>query len=317
MRSELLKLAADLAEREEPFVLALVVNRQPASSAQPGNMAVVTAAGDFHGWLGGSCTQPTVVREAQRVLAGGQPRLLVLTPDPAAEQRPGVDIFPMTCHSGGSVEIYLEPILPAPRLVVYGASPTAQALARLGQSMGYTAIAVEDDLDAFRQSAAPARAPRFTVVATMGEGDEEAIRAALALEPAYLGVVASAKRFAVMRETLLGSGVPAAALDRIRCPAGLKIGARTPEEIALSILAEIVERQRSAPQAEVPAQTAEPAVPTTALDPICGMTVTIAKARHTAEHAGRTWYFCCGGCREHFLANPEAFAEATPSPSAR
>jgi xanthine dehydrogenase accessory factor len=314
MRSELLRLAADLAEREEPFVLAVVVRRQPASSAQPGNMALVTAGGDFHGWLGGSCTKPTVVREAARALTGGQPRLLVLTPDPAAEQRSGVDVFPMTCNSGGSVEIYLEPILPAPRLVVYGASPTAQALARLGQSMGYTAVAVDDDLEAFRQSAAPAHAPRFTVVATMGEGDEEAIRAALALEPAYLGVVASAKRFATMRDTLLARGVPAAALDRIRCPAGLKIGARTPEEIALSILAEIVERQRAKPEAvEAPAQTAEPAVPTEAIDPICNMTVTIATARHTAEHAGRTWYFCCGGCRERFLANPGAYAQSVAS----
>lgn len=99
MRSELLQLAADLAQREEPFVLAVVVRRRPASSSQPGNMAIISAAGEFHGWLGGSCTQPTVVREAQRALADGQPRLLHLRPDPEAERRPGVDVFPMTCQS--------------------------------------------------------------------------------------------------------------------------------------------------------------------------------------------------------------------------
>jgi len=109
MHAELLRMAAELAGREEPFVLAVVVRRQPASSAQAGDMALITAAGEFHGWLGGSCTQPTVVREARRALADGRPRLLALSPDPEAERRPGVAVFPMTCHSGGSVEIYLDP----------------------------------------------------------------------------------------------------------------------------------------------------------------------------------------------------------------
>lgn len=317
MRAELLQMAADLAGREEPFVLAVVVRRQPASSAQPGNMALITAAGACHGWLGGSCIQPTVVREAARALADGRPRLFALTPDPEADRRPGMDVFPMTCHSGGSVEIYLEPVLPAPRLVVFGASPTAHALATLGRTMGYTAVAVEDDPGAAASpgpAAAPAHTPCFAVVATLGEGDEEAIRAALALRPAYLGVVASARRFAQVRQTLLAQGVTAEALDRIRSPAGLDIGARTPEEIALSILAQIVERRRAAAPAEA---IAEPApAPATAVDPICGMTVEVAGARHTAEHGGRTWYFCCGGCRQRFLAEPERYVSAGSAGSA-
>jgi xanthine dehydrogenase accessory factor len=303
MRAELLQMAADLAREEEPFVLALVVSRRPASSAEPGNMALITAAGGFHGWLGGSCTQPTVVREAQRALADGQPRLIVLAPDPTdpdTVRRPGVHVFPMTCHSGGSVEIYLEPILPAPRLVVFGASPVARALATLGQGMGWSIVADEDET---RPS--PARAD-FAVVATLGEADETAIRAALALAPEYLGVVASARRFAAMRDTLLAQGVTAEALDTIRCPAGLNLGGRRPEEIALSILAEIVERRHAAKPAAV--EATKETEPLTALDPICGMTVEIATARHTAEHAGRTWYFCCGGCRERFLAAPETYA---------
>lgn len=298
MRAELLQRAADLARQEEPFVLAVVVSRRPASSAQPGNMALISADGGFEGWLGGSCTQPTIVREAQRALADGQPRLVVLTPDPEAERRPGVDVFPMTCHSGGSVEIYLQPVLPAPRLAVFGESPTAKALMTLGQALGYSV-----------KPAAGAGGKVFAVVATLGEGDEEAIRDALALQPDYLGVMASAKRFSQMRESLLALGISPEAIDAIRCPAGLNIGARTPEEIALSILAEIVERRRAAPAEEQPAREAEPA-PLTAIDPICGMTVEIATARHTAEHAGRTWYFCCGGCRAKFLAEPERYAAA-------
>ena len=131
------------------------------------------------------------------------------------------------------------------------------------------------------------------------------IRDALAMAPDYLGVVASRKRFAAMRETLLSGGVSAAAIDSIRSPAGLNIKAERPEEIALSILAEIVELSRERPAAQDASEPA--AVGDEAIDPICGMTVTIAGARHTAEHAGRTWYFCCGGCRERFLAAPESY----------
>ena len=319
MRAELLQMAAELAQKEEPFVLAVVVRRQPASSSQAGDMAVITASGVFHGWLGGSCTQPTVIREAKRALAEGQPRLVALAPDPETVLRPGVTAFPMTCNSGGTVEIYLEPILPAPRLVVFGVSPTARALAKLGKAMGYSVAAVDPaaepelfpgadqvvtDLSRSPRLYAPAKGPRFAVVATLGERDEEAIRDALALSPDYLGVVASRRRFAQMREILLGRGVTASAIDSIRNPAGMDIGATTPEEIAVSILAEIVERQRAA-KAEEEDET-KPAAVATAIDPICGMTVEIASARYTAEHEGRIWYFCCGGCRERFLAGGAA-----------
>jgi xanthine dehydrogenase accessory factor len=311
-------MAADLARREEPFVLAVVVRRQPASSSQAGDMALITAAGAFHGWLGGSCTQPTVVREAKRALAEGEPRLVVLAPDPELERRPGITVFPMTCNSGGTVEIYLEPVLPAPRLVVFGVSPTARALARLGKAMGYSVVAVDPaaepglfpeadqivtDLGRAPRLYASAKGPRFAVVATLGDRDEEAIRDALAMSPDYLGVVASRRRFAQIRETLGAGGVTAAALDTIHSPAGLRIGAQRPEEIALSVLAQIVEQRQAAADQE----EAEPAAEASAVDPICGMTVTIAGARHTAEHAGQTWYFCCGGCRERFLAAPESY----------
>ena len=225
------------------------------------------------------------------------------------------------------MEIYLEPVLPAPRLVVFGVSPTARALVKLGKAMGYSVIAVDPAAEpelfpgADQVLTDPGRAPRlfakshsprFAVVATLGERDEAAIRDALAMAPSYLGVVASRKRFAQIRETLLAGGVTAAALDAIRSPAGVRIGAETPEEIALSVLAEIVERQRAAPavkeeEAKPTPIAGEATAAIEAIDPICGMTVTIAGARHTAEHGGRTWYFCCGGCRERFLASPDRY----------
>ena len=327
MRHDVLIHAADLVRREEPFVIATVVRRQPSSSAQSGDSAVITASGEFRGWLGGSCSQPTVLREAKRALADGQPRLIALSPNPAADQRPGVVPFPMTCHSGGSVEIYLEPVLPRPRLVLFGVSPVVRALSRLAKAMGY-AVDVADpaaDREAFpeadrlaadaRKLEAAAGTRTFAVVATMSDSDEDVIEAALAMKPTYLGVVASAKRFAPIREALQRRGVSAGALDRIQTPAGLDIGAVTPEEIAVSILAEIIEMQRRETRERESAESELTVAQAT--DLVCGMTVEIVTARHSAEVGGRVYYFCCGGCRERFLASPERFLAEAGSGGAR
>jgi len=326
MRADLLVRAAELTRKGETFVIATVVRREPANSAQVGNTALVEESGVLHGWLGGSCIQPTVVREAAAAIRDGAPRLISLSPDPDADRRPGVATFPMTCHSGGSVEIFIEPVMPAPRLLVFGVSHAAQALARLGAVMGYGVDAIDPEADRetfagadrimpeFRASdfkALPASQRRrlFAVVATLGQRDEEATMNALAIEPAYLGVIASRKRFAQIADTLTNRGVPLDALARVTNPAGIDIGARSPEEIALSILAEIVRVRRAASDRD---QAAEAAVQAVAdeRDPVCGMTVSPVGARHRAEHAGRTFYFCCGGCREQFLASPERFTSA-------
>jgi xanthine dehydrogenase accessory factor len=273
MKRELLELAADLARRGEPFALATVVARSPPISAQVGDAAVVTGDGGFHGWVGGSCTRPTVIAEAMEALGDGRPRLVALDPDPESRRRPGLTVFRMTCHSGGSVEIHIQPVLPSPRLVVFGVSPTARALVRLGKAMGYTVTVVDPaaeaadfpDADAVLTDAAgmsvagvggpelgadrPA-AQAHAVVATQGQWDEEALAAALAVEAAsgrpfaYLAVMASPKRFAEMRALLAGKA-PDERLARIKNPAGLDLYAELPEEIALSILAEIVKELRS------------------------------------------------------------------------
>jgi xanthine dehydrogenase accessory factor len=325
MRADLLTLAAELAARGEPFVLAVVVRREPASSAQAGNMALVTRDGVLRGWLGGSCIQPTVEREAMEALAEGQPRLVSLSPDPGQDRRPGVVVHPMTCHSGGTVDVYLDPVRPAPRLLVFGVAPTAQALCGLGKAMGWAIDVVDPDAAPAAFPAAdrvlavlPANDPLtqlrargadvFGVVATMGQRDDEALLAALPLEPAYLGVVASRRRFAQIRDLVAARGVPAEALGRVRNPAGLDLGAKLPEEIALSVLAEIVQLRRAAKQLPVSSAPAPALAEETALDPVCGMTVAVARARHTAEHGGRTWYFCNPRCRERFLATPERWA---------
>jgi xanthine dehydrogenase accessory factor len=322
MRVEILQLAGDLARQQIPFALAVVVRREPASSAQLGNTALITESGECHGWLGGSCIQPTVVREAMAALGDAAPRLIALSPAPDADRRPGVTTFPMTCHSGGSVDIYIEPVLPAPTLLVFGVAPVAQALSRLAKGMGYRVVASDPGADRAsfpeadrllttvdgEQWPASQRARLFAVVATLGQHDEDALQDALALEPAYLGVVASRKRFAQIRETLAARGVAASALGSIVNPAGLDIGARAPEEVALSILAEIVRMRRAGAQAGI--ATAPAASVREERDPVCGMTVAVEGARHRAEHAGRTYFFCCGGCRERFVAAPDQYGAA-------
>jgi xanthine dehydrogenase accessory factor len=328
MRAELLQLAADLAQRRQPFVLAMVVRRQPYSSAQQGDMAIITADGGYHGWLGGNCTQPVVRREAARALADGRPRLLSLSPEAGSDDRPGVTVLPMVCQSGGTVDVYLEPVLPPPRLVLLGMSPVIRALAQLGKGLGYSVDVVAPEAEArlvpgadrvFVDWASPELRALGTlqkthaVVATMGEHDDEAVTAALALRPAYLGVVASRTRFGQLRDALLARGVAAEPLARIRNPAGLDIGARLPEEVALSILAEIVQLARShADEEHAPPPAPAPSAGE-ALDPVCGMTVAVATARHRAEHAGKTYYFCNPRCREKFLVAPEKYLTALPA----
>jgi xanthine dehydrogenase accessory factor len=316
MRPELLKLAARFAEREERFAIVTVVRREPPSSAHVGDVALVTERGEYHGWTGGGCTRSSVLLEAMRAIADGQPRLLSLSPEPEGGRRSGVVFLPMTCDSGGTVEIYVEPVLPAARLLLFGSSPAVRVLSRIAHAMGYRVDVVDPDADesAFpdakvQRSIAADALPRgaHVLVATMGDRDIETIEAALSRSPAYLGVIASSKRFAQLRDALLARGVPREQLERVAAPAGLDIGARSPEEIAVSIMAQIVERRRSTSQAKgAPVREQPPE----SVDPVCGMNVAVAGARHTAEVLGVTYYFCCAGCRTTFLAEPARFIGA-------
>jgi xanthine dehydrogenase accessory factor len=276
MKTQLLELAAELARRGEPFALATVVRREAYSSAQVGDRAIITADGGYHGWLGGTCTRPTVQREAARAIADGQPRLVAIAPEaasgdaltlgageaPPPSSRLGITVVPMTCHSGGTVEIFIEPVAAPPPLLVWGDSPVAAAVVRIGRAMGHRVeLASEPRSDPDPRPIPPsseplAAAPRplgapAAVIATMGARDEDALAEALALGPAYVGVVASRRRFALVREALIARGVSPAALAAVRSPAGLDLGGRRPEEVAIAILAEIIAARAAARSADV------------------------------------------------------------------
>ena len=328
--------AAELEAAGRPFAVATVVAVRRPTSARPGASGIVHPDGTIEGWVGGSCAQPVVVREALRSLADGQPRLLRLSRDAPGEGRraDGVIELVMTCHSGGTLEIYVEPHLPAPHLWIVGTTPIASALATLGSAAGWQVTVIDPiaDEDAFMGARVhrsadirgldPEVAP-FVVVASQGIWDEEAVALALSRESAYVGLVASPTRAAVVREwlrdeTMVGEERMAA----LRAPAGLDLGAETAEEIALSILAELVQVRRgradfvASPGPATVAGAAstaasQPVVDDIVLtDPVCGMTVDAAHARHLAEHDGIVYAFCSIGCRTRFIKEPQTFLSA-------
>ncbi len=331
MSSDFYAKAHELLDKGMPFATAFIVRAEKPTSAKPGDKAIVTADGVMYGWIGGSCAQPTVIREALKALSHGEPRLIRLSTNPEANShQEGLVDLPMTCFSGGLLEIFIEPQLPAPRLMVIGGLPIAQALTRLGKVMNYHVIAV--DLDAQGAGLPDANevitdlnriADRITpltyvVVASHGNYDEAALEHVLRAKPAYVAMVASRTRSAAVVEYLTAQGFSQEELARLKYPAGLDIRAQQGDEIALSIMAEIVQKRRSSGaidvQALLPSQAAEEPEPEEAIDPVCGMTVQIEGAEHVYHHGGQTYYFCCPGCKGRFAKNPAKFlAQIAPT----
>jgi xanthine dehydrogenase accessory factor len=266
--------AGRLAAAGKPYALATVVNVVRPASARRADRALVTPDGRVTGWIGGACSEPTVVREALRALADGEPRL--------ARMEGG-------CASEGAVEVLVEPVLPAPLLAVLGESPAARTLAHLARTVGWR---VRDD-GVERADA--------VVVATMGHGDEELLAAALDAGAGYVGLVASARRAGSVLDGLRAAGLDEEAVLRVRAPAGLDLGPSSQEEIAVAILAELVAWRHTRPgESPVPA-------PAEAVDPVCGMTVAIEGAAAQIEHEGTLVVFCSAHCRKQFEAQPERY----------
>jgi len=333
---DLFEQIAALRRDGQSFAVATVVARRAPVSAHLGDRAVVFADGRMQGFVGGACSHEIIRQQALAVLQAGCSRLVSIRPDAgeAAAATGEHVVVPMTCVSEGAIDVYVEPFVPARRLIIAGATPVAAALARLARSLDYDVVRVVDrhelrdvepeaatlgmtvaaldGLDELLQGSAPGHPDLAAVVASQGHYDDEALEPILKHGVPYVGLVASQKRGAAVRGGLEARGVSGAAA--IRNPAGLDLGARTPPEVALSILAEIVKVRPSGVQHETipaaPAAASAPAgaaVPATAVDPVCGMSVMMAGARHTAAVGSATYYFCCGGCRTKFLNDPHAY----------
>ena len=299
---DVLERAAALARRGEEFALATVVWRQGPSSGQQGSRAIITAAGELYGWIGGACAEPIVIREAQRAMVEREPRLLLLgEPEQFGAVPEGMTVLPIACQSEGAIEVYVEPVFSSPHLVVVGRSPMAHTLCQLGRALGWRS----DLIDAAEFSAADVDSRAVVVVATQGHGDEEAIEQAVKALPAYIGLVASRKRGDAVLGYLTDRDVPQDALDRVRVPVGLDLGHTSHREIAVAILAELVQLRASG--ALVADHATAATAPSRAIDPVCGMTVPADGTSRPFEHAGVTYYFCSAGCRSAFERDPVAY----------
>jgi xanthine dehydrogenase accessory factor len=313
--------ARELAERGTAFVTATVVRVEHPTSAKPGNVALVHEDGSMEGFVGGVCAQNSVRLYSLKAIERGEPLLLRILPDgpglasvknganaDSQVDDPGHEVahdegsvtVQNPCLSGGAIEVFLEPFLPPPRVIVAGDTPIAAALLRLGPDLGLDTV---DSRGGDSGASVPSGEDLALVVAAHGRDELAILRAALEAEVQYVGLVASRKRGAGVLDQLRGDGVPEELLARIDTPAGLDIGARTPAEVALSILASIIEVRRRSSTA--PRSWA--AAPPTAVDPICGMTVVVSADALSAQFAGDTHYFCGEGClhafeRQHALA---------------
>ncbi|QKJ20258.1 XdhC family protein [Microbacterium hominis] len=331
----------ELEEQRQAFVRATVVRTQRPTSATPGDVAVVDALGVMTGFVGGTCVEASVREYSLAALESGEPLLLQVRPGEVGKvEHDGAVEVHNPCLSGGSIDVFLEPVTPAAHVVVVGEAPIAQALSRLGAELGFDMELV--DGEAWH----PADATAALIVAGHGRGEEPALEKALAAGIPYIGLVASRKRGTAVVASL---NVSDALRDRVRTPAGLDLGGTTPAEIALAVLAELVQTraERSggtavgvdAAPAAVPgrehadahdrdahahdagAQDAgahdapritpsEPSAPATAIDPVCGMTVVAAEPTLHTEHEGKTVWFCAPGCRARFIKEPERYAVA-------
>lgn len=311
MSTEIFSRVAALRAEGTPFVLATVVASYPPQSVRAGAKAVIR--GDtIEGWVGGGCIRPVVLQEAREALADGKPRLVRMN---AGEERVdahgGVRVYPMTCQGEGGVEIYLEPVLPAPQLVVLGDTPVAHALVTLATDAGFDIVTSLAERRATGDVA--------VVIATMGIGDEDALVSAASSAASYVGLVASRKKASFLLDFARASGVPDEQLARVKAPAGLDLGGMTPGEIAVSILAEVIQRRHQATREEQGARAErarlsieqdrakrDPSLATLAQDdsvrdPVCGMPVDPATAKHTlVTETGETIYFCCPHCKARY-----------------
>jgi xanthine dehydrogenase accessory factor len=289
--------AEELRARRQPFVSATVVRAERPTSAKPGDAALVLADGSIVGFVGGACAETSVRTHALSTLQSTEPLLLHITPtDADATAEPGAVTVHNPCLSGGALDIFLEPELPPPLLVIHGDAPIARAVAGLAERLGYDVISGLEGLPADTTA---------VVVASHGRDEPAVLEAAVRAGVPYIGLVASRRRGEAVMEAL---DLTESQRALIRSPAGLDIGARTPGEVALSILAEIVSiRPRPRVDQAEKGASPSPAAPRSAVDPVCGMPVAAVDAALHVDHDGMRYWFCGSGCLQAFTADPTNF----------
>lgn len=327
MLDSFLEKALTLNRTGEPYATATIVRRQIPSSGKPGDRAIITPDGKIHGWIGGGCTYGIVLKEALESLRDHKPRIVHISPEALESTSGQTKRYTMTCQSGGEVEVYIEPVIPKPQIVVFGKSHIAMALARIARVMDYRVIAflpeVEEGIFPTADQVFSAKElPKgedfknsYVVVCTQGKGDTEGLFQALSLGAVYTAFVASRKKANGIFQELRLKGISFDQLKGIYTPAGLDIGAKLPEEVAISILAQIIQVFR-AKQTEL--EQKQPENPLDALpnddyylNPVCKIPIQKSTAKHVLMYDNENVYFCCDGCKVSFEKDPQKYMTAS------
>lgn len=322
MHNAYLAKAQELKDTNQPYATAHIVRRKIPSSGKPGDKAIITADGTIHGWIGGGCTRGIVLKEALEAIQENKPRMVAISPDQETSNNiENTKIYRMTCQSGGEVEVFIDPVLPSPKLVIFGTSHIAMALSKIAKAMDYQVdvVMIEPDEQIFpsadsiraleeikKESISP---QSYVVVCTQGERDLESLRAAIQSNTRYLAFVSSMRKANSIFSDLRNYGVTFDQLSKIKTPAGLNINAKKPEEVAISILAEIIKDYRSEkveeqhPVSDVKDVLSEEYY----INPVCNIPVQKSTAKYVLDYEGEKVYFCCDGCKVSFEKNPKQY----------
>ena len=313
-----------LRKQNDLFVTATVVRREMPSSGKGGDKAIIDKYGEITGWIGGGCVKGIVLKEAEDAMKSGKSRLVKIGQPVSIIKQDGVIDYKMTCMSEGTIEIFLEPVLPQPHLVVIGKTLIAKALVKLAKASGYRVTAVAPDakpstfenvdelITQMNLQSVKISTMSSIVICTQGENDEEALEQVLAQQCFYKGFVASPKKKTAIFENLVEQGINIEKINAFHSPAGIDITAKKPQEVAISILAEIIQVQNNLPNTgftEFETNTPGAQSPKYYINPVCGVPVDINNPKHIVEYNNEKIYFCCDGCKIKFDAGPEKYMQ--------
>ena len=310
----------ELRSQDRNAAVAVVVNRKAPTSGKPGDKALITEEGDVHGWIGGGCTKGIVIKEAIASLKDQKPRLVKIAP--GAETRTdqqGVKTYGMMCQSEGSVDVYIEPMIPASKIFIFGRSHIAKALCEIGAAAGYEMTVISDlsEHEMFPKArkfhaltgfeVGQLRSTDFVVVCTQGEDDEKSLEAAVSSEANYVAFVSSHRKANAIFRSLKKNGTPIEKLAQVKTPAGLDLNAKSPQDVAISILAQIVQAKMAPAEEQGEVSDFQELNEDLYMNPVCKIPVQKSTAKHVLDHKGEKVYFCCDGCKVSFEKEPEAY----------
>jgi len=324
MYNDLIDQISKYMGQGEEFAVAHVIWREAPSSGKPGDKAIILKDGTIIGWIGGGCVKGIAVKEAREAIRENRSRLVRIDPDEGNSEDSSHKTYRMTCHSGGTMELFIEPITPNPQLIIVGKSNIARALSKLAIATNLRVHVLSNDVhkgmfpgvnnihDRVDFSKINIDKNTFIVVSTQGEDDEESIRKALETNCNYVGFISSLRKSVKIKEYLEQTELSANRINELKIPVGMDINAKLPEEIAISILAEIVQLFRDPNRKED--QESDTAInDDTYINPVCRVAVSKKDAKHVLEYGAHTVYFCCDGCKVSFDTEPEKYIEILES----